>query len=99
MLIFLFPPLFGEGYENIKVLANNQAGELLDNSLFEHLNGNEWWILVFVLITMMIKSIATGLTLGSGGNGGNFAPSLFVGSYLGYLVSKVVTLIGIKTCL
>ncbi|HCD9236205.1 chloride channel protein [Elizabethkingia anophelis] len=96
MLIFLFPPLFGEGYENIKVLANNQAGELLDNSLFEHLNGNEWWILVFVLITMMIKSIATGLTLGSGGNGGNFAPSLFVGSYLGYFVSKVVTLIGIK---
>ncbi|WP_407510681.1 chloride channel protein [Elizabethkingia anophelis] len=96
MLIFLFPPLFGEGYENIKVLANNQAGELLDNSLFEHLNGSEWWILVFVLITMMIKSIATGLTLGSGGNGGNFAPSLFVGSYLGYLVSKVVTLIGIK---
>ena len=96
MLIFLFPPLFGEGYENIKVLANNQAGELLDNSLFEHLNGNEWWIMLFVLITMMIKSIATGLTLGSGGNGGNFAPSLFVGSYLGYLVSKVVTLIGIK---
>ncbi|BBQ08217.1 transporter [Elizabethkingia anophelis] len=96
MLIFLFPPLFGEGYENIKVLANNQAGELLDNSLFEHLNGNEWWIMLFVMITMMIKSIATGLTLGSGGNGGNFAPSLFVGSYLGYLVSKVVTLIGIK---
>ena len=96
MLIFLFPPLFGEGYENIKVLANNQAGELLDNSLFEHLNGNEWWIMLFVLITMMIKSVATGLTLGSGGNGGNFAPSLFVGSYLGYFVSKVVTLIGIK---
>lgn len=96
MLIFLFPPLFGEGYENIKVLANNQAGELLDNSLFEHLNGNEWWIMLFVMITMMIKSIATGLTLGSGGNGGNFAPSLFVGSYLGYLVSKFVTLIGIK---
>lgn len=96
MLIFLFPPLFGEGYENIKVLANNQAGELLDNSLFEHLNGNEWWIMLVVLITMMIKSIATGLTLGSGGNGGNFAPSLFVGSYLGYLVSKAVTLIGIK---
>ncbi|MCT3806910.1 chloride channel protein [Elizabethkingia anophelis] len=96
MLIFLFPPLFGEGYENIKVLANNQAGELLDNSLFEHLNGNEWWIMLFVMITMMIKSIATGLTLGSGGNGGNFAPSLFVGSYLGYFVSKVVTLIGIK---
>ncbi|MDV3928889.1 chloride channel protein [Elizabethkingia anophelis] len=96
MLIFLFPPLFGEGYENIKVLANNQAGKLLDNSLFEHLNGNEWWIMLFVMITMMIKSIATGLTLGSGGNGGNFAPSLFVGSYLGYLVSKVVTLIGIK---
>ncbi|PUB29533.1 CIC family chloride channel protein [Elizabethkingia sp. YR214] len=96
MLIFLFPPLFGEGYENIKVLANNQGGELLDNSLFEHLNGNEWWIMLVVLITMMIKSIATGLTLGSGGNGGNFAPSLFVGSYLGYLVSKAVTLIGIK---
>ena len=96
VLIFLFPPLFGEGYENIKTLANNNAAELLDNSLFERINGNEWMILLVVVATMLVKAIATGLTLGSGGNGGNFAPSLFVGSYLGYIVSKLVGLLGIK---
>jgi len=40
--------------------------------------------ITFVGLTMLLKVFATGLTLGSGGNGGNFAPSLFVGSYLGF---------------
>jgi CIC family chloride channel protein len=45
---------------------------------------------------MMMKVFASGLTLGSGGNGGNFAPSLFLGSYLGYFFSKFITLIGLS---
>ncbi|SEH68315.1 chloride channel protein, CIC family [Paenimyroides aquimaris] len=96
VLIFLFPTLFGEGYESIKSLANNDAATILENSLLEKFNQNPWIVLIFVGLTAFIKSIATGLTLGSGGNGGNFAPSLFVGSYLGYVIAKFIELIGLK---
>lgn len=96
ILIFLFPTLFGEGYESIKALAHNNAAGILDNSLVERFNKNKWLVLLFVLFTLFVKSIATGLTLGSGGNGGNFAPALFVGSYLGYSFAKFFELIGLK---
>ncbi len=96
ILIFLFPTLFGEGYESIKVLAHDKAAGILDNSLIEKFNENKWVVFTFVILTLFVKSIATGLTLGSGGNGGNFAPSLFVGSYLGYSFAKFFELIGFK---
>lgn len=96
ILIFFFPTLFGEGFDGIKYLANDEAGFILNNSLLESFKTNQWIILGFVTVTMLIKSIATGLTLGSGGNGGNFAPSLFVGSYLGYVVAKFINLLGFK---
>jgi len=46
-------------------------------------------------LTMMLKVFATGITLGAGGNGGNFAPALFLGSYLGYFFSKALNLSGL----
>jgi len=95
LLIFLLPTLFGEGYESIKTLSNSNAGVLLENTLLESLKDNGWVVLLFVGITMMLKAFATGLTLSAGGNGGNFAPSLFVGSYLGYLVGKFLSLVGV----
>ncbi|AWH86208.1 chloride channel protein [Flavobacterium album] len=94
LLIFLFPTLFGEGYESIKTLSNANGSELLENTLLESLKDNGWVMLLFIGITMMLKAYATGLTLASGGNGGNFAPSLFVGSYLGFFVGKFLSLIG-----
>ncbi|MGQ2985419.1 chloride channel protein [Flavobacterium sp.] len=95
LLIFLLPTLFGEGYESIKTLSNSNAGVLLENTLLESLKDNGWVVLLFVGITMMLKAFATGLTLSAGGNGGNFAPSLFVGSYLGYFVGKFLSLVGV----
>ncbi|MCW4470898.1 chloride channel protein [Flavobacterium sp. MFBS3-15] len=95
LLIFLFPTLFGEGYESIKALSNSNTSVLLDNTLLEKFKDNGWVVLLFVGITMLLKAYATGLTLSSGGNGGNFAPSLFVGSYLGFFVAKFVTLTGL----
>ena len=92
-LIFLFPTLFGEGYESIKTLSSKNPSILLDNTLLDNFKSNEWILLAFVGVTMLLKAFATGLTLGSGGNGGNFAPSLFVGSYLGYFVAKTVNLL------
>lgn len=96
VLIFFFPTLFGEGYESIKTLSTTNPGVLLENTILDKYKSNEWILLLFVGATMFIKAFATGLTLGSGGNGGNFAPSLFVGSYLGYFVAKFFNLIGIK---
>nr|WP_294921983.1 chloride channel protein [uncultured Flavobacterium sp.] len=96
LLIFVFPTLFGEGYESIRTLSETDPGKLLDNTLFGDFRNNQWILLLFVGCTMMIKVFASGLTIGSGGNGGNFAPSLFLGSYLGYFFSKFITLIGLS---
>lgn len=96
LLIFIFPTLFGEGYESIRTLSETDPGKLLDNTLFADFRNNQWVLLLFVGATMMVKVFASGLTLGSGGNGGNFAPSLFLGSYLGYFFSKFITLIGLS---
>lgn len=96
LLIFVFPTLFGEGYESIKTLSETDPGKLLDNTLFESFRNNQLVLLLFIGITMMLKVFASGLTIGSGGNGGNFAPSLFLGSYLGYFFSKSISLIGLS---
>ena len=95
ILIFIFPTLFGEGYESIKTLSESDPGKLLENTLFEGFRDNNWVLLLFVGATMMIKVFASGITLGSGGNGGNFAPSLFLGSYIGFFFSKLINLIGL----
>ena len=95
LLILFFPSLFGEGYESIKVLSVQDTQQLFDLSLLHKYKSNEWFVLAFVGVLVFLKSIATALTLGSGGNGGNFAPSLFVGAYLGFFFSKLMELLGI----
>lgn len=95
VIIFVFPTLFGEGYESIKTLSENDPGKLLENTLFSEFRDNPWVLLLFVGAAIMLKVFATGITLGSGGNGGNFAPSLFLGSYVGFFFSKLLNLTGL----
>jgi len=95
LLVFLFPPLFGEGYTSIFPLANLNPGELLNDSLFYSFKNNEWFVLFFIGIISLIKVFATSITLNFGGNGGNFAPSLFVGAYLGFAFSRFLNLINL----
>jgi CIC family chloride channel protein len=95
-LIWLFPSLYGEGYGSIKTLADLQPEQLMKNSLFENWSGNGWFVLCFIGMIMMVKVFATAATLGSGGNGGNFAPSLFVGAYVGYFFSKALNMFGLS---
>ncbi|SHG84211.1 chloride channel protein, CIC family [Flavobacterium fluvii] len=95
LLIFIFPTLFGEGYESIKTLSQNDPGQLLENTLFDDFRDNKWALLIFIGSSMMLKVFASGLTLGSGGNGGNFAPSLFLGSYAGFFFSTLLNLTGL----
>ncbi len=99
VLIFFFPTLFGEGYESIKTLSTGPPETLLNNTLLENYESKQWVLLAFVGIIVLLKSFATGLTLGSGGNGGNFAPALFVGSYLGFFVAKAIHLLGLSNTL
>ncbi len=95
VIIFVFPTLFGEGYESIRILSENDPGQLLENTLFSDFRNNTWALIIFIGFTMMLKVFATGITLGSGGNGGNFAPSLFLGSYTGFFFSKTLNTIGL----
>jgi CIC family chloride channel protein len=92
LLIFLFPALYGEGYESIKWISNGNEFKLLNNSILKPYLQGDWLLIIFVLLIILAKPIATGLTLGSGGNGGNFAPSLFMGGYIGFLVAYILNL-------
>ncbi len=95
LLIFIFPTLFGEGYETIKTLSENDPGQLLENTLFSGFRNNSWVLLLFIGCSMMLKVFASAITLGSGGNGGNFAPSMFLGSYVGYFFASFLNLTGL----
>lgn len=97
ILIFLFPPLFGEGYESIKVLSSLHPEKLFENSFLSLFLSSKWLVVFFIILTMFFKTIAAAFTIGSGGNGGNFAPSLFVGAYLGFAFSSIINLSGIAT--
>ena len=95
LLIFLLPPLFGEGYTSIESLLKGNFSDILNYSLFESFKNNAWFILAFVVAIIFLKVIATALTIGSGGNGGIFAPSLFTGAFTGFGLSYFVNTIGI----
>lgn len=95
LLLIIFPPLFGEGYESIKSLAALNHQSLMQNSILQPLLNSEWASLAFLLLLLAVKVFATAITLGSGGSGGNFAPSLCVGAYLGYAFSYFINIIGL----
>jgi CIC family chloride channel protein len=93
LLVFLMPPLFGEGYQSIKILASGAPERLMQNSIFYHFASNQWFVLLFIGVIIFVKVIATAVTLGSGGNGGNFAPSLFVGAFLGFFFARSINIV------
>jgi chloride channel protein, CIC family len=96
-IILIFPPLFGEGYEGVKLLESRNPEKMLEGSLVQHLVTSEPAVLTFVGLLIVFKAIAAAVTLGSGGNGGSFAPSLIIGSYLGFLFSRLVNLTGVTS--
>ncbi len=93
ILIFVFPPLYGEGYEGITTLMHGNAQVLFDNSLFYRFREIEWVVLLFVIATMFFKVIAMASTNAAGGVGGTFAPSLFVGAFTGASLALVCNML------
>jgi len=95
VILLVFPPLFGEGYHTIKQLAELNADELFRTSiLYSLIETNSQHVLLLALL-VFIKPFAAAITIGSGGNGGNFAPALFVGAYLGFVFSRLVNMLGL----
>lgn len=88
VLIFVFPPLYGEGYSTMMAMLTKNAHNLLDNSLFYSLGDQEYSFLFFLLLVIIFKVIATATTTGSGGIGGIFAPSLFMGGIIGFAFAR-----------
>jgi CIC family chloride channel protein len=95
VLCFVFPPLFGEGYMSVKTLVDQSAGQLMYTSLFNTMAANQWVILGFVGLVCLFKVFATTITISSGGNGGNFAPSLVAGAFMGYFFAMLCRLLHI----
>ncbi len=90
----LLPPLFGEGYETIKSLTNGNIDKIIENSFFKYFVFHQWLVVLFLGMVCLLKAFATPVTIFGGGNGGNFAPSLFAGGFLGYLFSLICTQLG-----
>lgn len=93
ILIFIFPPLFGEGYTTMKSILSGHPQELFNNSLFYSWSDSQWFFLFFLVALIFLKVIAMAATNGSGGVGGVFAPSLFVGGVTGFVFAKFINII------
>lgn len=93
VLIFFLPPLFGEGYQTIRLLADNNSINNSNSFLLHHFNST-WSLLLFLVAVILLKVFATAFTVQGGGNGGSFAPALFIGGVLGFVVGQCFILLG-----
>lgn len=93
-LIFLFPPLYGEGYGTINLLLNGDTQSILDGSVFYAYRDEVWMILFFIGMVILTKVFATSATNGGGGVGGTFAPSLYVGCITGFFFAYLINTLG-----
>jgi chloride channel protein, CIC family len=95
LLIFIFPPLYGEGYTSISQLISGHSGALADGSFFYSMKDNIWMLVVYMICVILFKIVASASTNGAGGVGGVFAPSLFVGALAGFVVARTINELGL----
>jgi CIC family chloride channel protein len=95
-LIFLAPALYGEGYEVINSLLQQNYLQALGNNFFNDYLDQQLYIILFLVVVFIFKSIATSVTIAAGGVGGIFAPVLFMGSTMGNAFALLVNSLGFK---
>jgi len=95
LLIFLFPPLYGEGYTTLTALLNENSSEAVGHSIFTGLFDNPWFFLLFFVAVFFFKVFSMTLTNAGGGVGGTFGPTLVIGGLFGFVVVRFATLCGI----
>ena len=96
VLIFVFPPLYGEGYEAFTSLMRGDKLTIFENSLFYSFREIDWVILIYIVAIIFFKVIAMATTNAAGGVGGTFAPSLFVGAFTGAAVAILCNMLGLQ---
>ncbi len=97
ILVYFIPPLYGEGFDVINNLIHGNAEKALDHN-YLNLDLSNSWIVIGLLIGLVVfKIIASALTFGAGGVGGIFAPTLFMGSIMGYTLARILTLLGVNS--
>lgn len=87
LMVFLFPSLWGEGYDSINKIFVGDGADLLNNSVFFDWKSDPYVLLLILIAILFLKVIAMSITTSSGGVGGIFAPSLFMGAVGGYILS------------
>ena len=87
LMVFIFPSLWGEGYESINKIFIGDGADLLNNSIFFDLKSEPYFLMIILVLILVFKVFAMSITTSSGGVGGIFAPTLFMGAVGGYLLS------------
>lgn len=95
VLVFLFPPLYGEGYNSLTLMLNNNPIEMAGGIVGANLLSNKWLILLFFTVILFVKVYATAFTNAGGGVGGTFGPTLFTGGIAGFVIGRLINLTGI----
>ena len=95
MLVFLFPPLYGEGYDVIVELINGESQSAIQYSPFAKLGDASLVLLCYFVAIILLKIVASVATNGGGGVGGIFAPSLFMGALVGFVTARLLNMTGI----
>ncbi len=94
LLIFLFPPLYGEGYDSLGALLNGEDLALEGRSVLSFLLSWRWGVPVLFALIFFLKVFAMTATNAGGGVGGTFGPTLFAGAILGFVIARCLNLIG-----
>lgn len=94
VMVYIFPPLFGEGYNSVTSLLDGSYESLGQHTLYPWITGKPLFLVLLAVAIVLIKPFATAITLGSGGNGGIFAPSLFTGALAGFALAYGLNLTG-----
>jgi CIC family chloride channel protein len=90
LLIFIFPPLWGEGYTTVIAIFQGAGKNLLNNTIFVEFRNNQYAMLLFLAAILIFKVFAMAATTGSGGIGGIFAPTLFLGAIGGFFMVRML---------
>jgi len=90
ILVFIFPPLWGEGYPSINTIFNGHGNDLLNTPIFMSWQNNSYLIILYLTGILLFKVVAMSATTASGGVGGIFAPTLFMGAIAGFFLSRLI---------
>ncbi len=95
VMLYIFPTLYGEGYFTLRAILSGRETDILSQGFFVNVFGfndfaNKWYLLIFLSISVLLKVFATNFTKLAGGNGGVFAPSLFIGGIAGFILARAI---------